>query len=88
MTLIIGTLIIALVVFMVLAMALAEWADKDPGELWAAWAARRRGTPDLASAGTAPTAAKSEAPPTPVPRRARTVSARSGVTRGRKRTNR
>jgi hypothetical protein len=50
MTIILGVIIIALVVFMVLAMAVAEWADKDPGEIWAAWSARLRGTPSAAPA--------------------------------------
>lgn len=85
MTLIIGTLIIALVVFMVLAMALAEWADKDPGELWADWTARRRRSRDLVPAGTVSAAAKDDA--RPAPRKGRTPSARSGATRRRKRTN-
>ncbi len=88
MTLIIGTLIIALVVFMVLAMALAEWADKDPGELWAAWTARRRGSRDLVPAGTVSAAVKDGAGPAPAPRKVRTPSARSGATRHRKRTSR
>ena len=42
MTLVLGTFIVALVLFMVVAMALAEWADKDPGDLWKALVRRRR----------------------------------------------
>ena len=42
MTILIGVSIIILVLFMVFAMALAEWADKDPGELWASLTARQR----------------------------------------------
>ena len=35
MAIFIGIFVVALVLFMVFAMALAEWADLDPGQLWA-----------------------------------------------------
>ncbi|MCK5243521.1 hypothetical protein KAR34_13820 [bacterium] len=37
MGLIFGILAVVLVLFLIFAMALAEWADKDIGELFAAW---------------------------------------------------
>lgn len=63
MTLVLGTLVVALVLLMVLAMALAEWADKDPGDLLSALFRRRQ--PEAVSpkaVSAAPTAVKTAAP--------------------------
>lgn len=58
MAIFIGVFIVALVLFMVFAMALAEWADKDPSDLFAAWFGRREA--GAAAAGAALPAAQAE----------------------------
>jgi hypothetical protein len=62
MTIFIGVFIVALVLFMVFAMAMAEWADKDAGDLIAAWF--RRKTP---AAGPVPAPAPAKTAATSVP---------------------
>lgn len=62
---VIGVLAIALVLFMILAMALAEWADKDPGDLIRMLLPKRASgaaTPSAVTAETAPVSAAQKKP--------------------------
>lgn len=71
MTIILGTFIVLLVLFMVLAMAAAEWADLDAGDLLARWLPGRRKTaaPSAAPAAVAETAHPEVAAPKPAARK-------------------
>ncbi|NTV52269.1 MAG: hypothetical protein HGA76_04560 [Candidatus Firestonebacteria bacterium] len=73
MGLLLAILATLLVLFMVAAMALAEWADKDPGELWSLLWKRR------ATAGLVPQTVA----PVPVEKSVRQVRAKATVSRAK-----
>jgi hypothetical protein len=92
MALFLGFFALTLVMFMVFAMALAEWADQDPGDLWQSLKRRWSKATTSAAAAVAPKGATLTARPSSPAlnphrprgsRRARPASPRRTATRKR-----
>ncbi len=83
MALVIGIVIILIVLFMIFAMAMAEWMDKDPGEFFRGWFKTKKSAKDSGTEVIPDAAEKVLAPPPPAvkPRRPRTKSAAAPATK-------